>query len=443
MKHHDLVILLIMAAASGCVTAQDVRQIREGRLQALKLDWNSALLARRATKASDLTLTSYAGLIEQQLLLRPLLEPQDEDEGSRFLRLGRDMPHRVIPGGDGSGSLGSVLDGIRISKKLPAKAVLAAKAELASADGACTTELFETLDATQRAVESLPLLPPLDRSNMGPDDRLYRVLTNAEAPSGESAKSLSKLRQLEAAWRAVLGACFVPPTQIANFQAVADRVGAFIVPNGRPLCSGTLMADGIVLTARHCFFPKKAVALQEELIASLVFAPADGSPPLKLDVKQFDTEDSLNDPLMDQILVKVAVTGKPLRPFEQAGSLASFTETKGELLGVTKLFMFGAIPLARALDAVSYPHSIVGSARPGCFAVFKSEQCFTHMCSAMPGTSGASMFTLQENNVLWAGQHTAAEGKELAVYCAGPSSQANLALRANRPEINALLILKQ
>lgn len=439
MKTRVLVIGVILAVVSGSVIAQEGRLLREGRLQALQLDWQSRIPVLRAINAHEPTSVTTPESMEQQLLLRQLREPQGQDKGAGHLRLLQNSTFRVVPGGNGPGSLESVLNGISIKEVLPTMAVTATKAELAKADVACTTTLVETLEETQRGVEATPLEPPMDTSGTDPDERLYRLLSGTGMPSGESAKSLPKLRQLEAAWRAVLSACFIPPSQLATFQTVAARVGVFIVPNRPPFCSGTLMADGIVLTARHCFFRKGEATPQKDLVTSLVFAPADGSLPLKLDAKQFDTAEAFDDTLQDQLLVKVAVTGKPQPLFEQAASLATLTETKGELLGVTQMFMFGANPLARVLDAASYPHSIVGSARPGCFAIFKNDQCFTHMCGVMPGASGASMFTLRQNRILWAGQHTAAEGKELNLYCAGSTSAANFALRANRPEISALL----
>jgi V8-like Glu-specific endopeptidase len=435
MKIHVLAIGVVTMLVGGYASSQEARQLREGRLQVIQLDRQSVSNERRAVNVYEPTLSTYAENLEQLLLLRQPREPKSHDEiaGPVRLVLGGNHTNRVMPREE----IGDVLDGIGTSKGLPTKAVVAAKSELADLDSACTTSLLETLGSAQLEVTTTPLQPPMDSSSMGPDERLYRLLTEAGMPSGESAKSVSKLRQLEVAWRSVLNACFVPPTQATNFKAVAERVGVFIVPNRPPFCSGTLIADGFVLTARHCFYSKNASTPHEDLVSSLVFSPADGSKPFKIDAKQFDKTEAFVDPLQDQLLIKVEVTGRPLPPLEQAGLLASFTDTKGDLQGVTQMFMFGAHPLARALDPTNYPNSIVGSSRPGCFPIFKTDQCFTHMCGAMPGTSGASMFTLHKSSIFWAGQHSAAEG--MGLYCAGPSSRANFALRANRPEINALL----
>lgn len=366
-----------------------------------------------------------ATLLRRPDLAEPRLRLQDAERLSTVLRKHATV-QQVIPPGEKPGTQGDALDLIG-RPEVPATILSAAVARLRANDQTtCTREIVRELDDAQRLVRNTSV----DSVPIEADDRLFRFLHKLAGAENETATSRPALQRLEGAWRSVLANCFTAPETRPLFAQLSGRIGAFSVPGSAPFCSGTLLENGKILTARHCFIEEHTGQLIARNVKQLSFALADGSAVLDITPGFSPTDQKSYQLLGDWIVVAAPTLDKPLPKLPVAQELVAFPEAALARTHPTSLEVFAAVPLARTLDPVRFPSSIVGYHLPGCYVVFKQASCITHMCSVVPGGSGASLFTTSGDRPQWVGIHV---GPETTVggSCSNRSTSTNMALRGN------------
>jgi hypothetical protein len=335
---------------------------------------------------------------------------------------------RVVPPGDTPGSQGPTLVAVGTSSGLPEDVVKQAAARLGSLQkAACAVEIVDGLDAAQKSVRALPV----DDLDVPADDRLYRWLLHRPGAERETDSSIAALKNLEGAWKTMLTKCFAAPRNDPMFSKIAGRVGAFSAGGSAPFCSGTLVEDGKILTARHCFFDFVQGSLIEPHTAKLTFAVADGSAVLPIAASALRAI-SANpfDAANDWLIVDAPKLGKPIPKLGLATNFTDFVEAARANVTPTQLELFSVVPLASTLDPADFPESIVAFPVSGCYAVVVQPQCITHMCGVVPGGSGASIFSRSTGDPLWAGLHIGPETVENGSCSATPEPVAsNLGIR--------------
>lgn len=334
---------------------------------------------------------------------------------------------QVIPGGEKSGSQGDAFN--QIGKKalpdLPSTKLSTLATQL-KVNGltSCSREIVIGLENAQGQVRNVPV----DSINFPPEDRLYRFLHKLPGFQAETENSIRALQLLASAWRSILANCFTTPTDQPLFSKLAGRIGAFSKPESAPFCSGTILEDGKVLTARHCFVDKNNVTRN---LQDITFTLGDGSDVLNVTELEVTPLNTIGFNIsIDWIIVGVSKQGKNLPKFSAAKKLISVSEAIVSNQKPTPLEIFSLVPLAKTLDPIRYPTSIVGYKLPGCFVAFKKEHCVTHMCNAVPGGSGASLFAPTDSDPLWVGIHIGAETPN-GGSCSNTHASTNMALRGN------------
>lgn len=360
---------------------------------------------------------SYVPLADDERPVR--LQPKHRDDGY------------VVPPGVEAGEQGATLRLLaaqdKISSTLSKKSITALGA---SNPGACTGTVVRELENAQDTVQALAIqwtgMPHLAIPT--PDERLYQYL-KANKVTMESPAAVQALTQLETAWRSMLDKCFVSPSERGLFAAVSHRVGAFEALGGLPFCTGTLLGDGNILTARHCFFDD-AGDLRAASILNLRFRTANGSSTLIPDIDALKKAPrQAMSPDTDWIVIKAPPGSTPLESLQATATLEQFDATLKNGIP-TPLEIFSVVPLAKTLDPKRFPESIAGHGMAGCYAVQTTPSCFTNMCAAVGGGSGASIFSSSNGQPRWAGMHLGRDGEYATCSAGGEQVYGNFALRA-------------
>jgi hypothetical protein len=335
---------------------------------------------------------------------------------------------RVVPPGDGPGSQGPTLVGIGTNSGLPHELAKETATRLGALQSAsCAQEIVDGLDSAQRAVRAVPV----DDLDIPPDDRLYRWLLKSRGAERETSLSISALAQLESAWKSMLSKCFAAPQTRPLFSKVAGRVGAFSAAGGPPFCTGTLLEDGKILTARHCFFDFASGTLIEPHLKELTFLVADKSAVLTISPVALRASGTNRfDATGDWIVIDAPKLNKAIPKLGLARTFRDFSEAAKTKTTPTPLELFSVVPLASTLDPAKFPASIVGFPVAGCYVVFVQPQCITHMCGVVPGGSGASIFVDSSSEPTWAALHIGPETVDNGSCSATPEPVAsNLGIR--------------
>lgn len=295
----------------------------------------------------------------------------------------------------------------------------------------CPMTVAVGLEDARRAVESEPpKVAPQNRLNEE-EQRLRRYLRTPiqQRAQYETEEGLRRLVKFEAAWRAALANCFDSPHNMPAFLNLKSRVGTFEGSDNVSFCTGLLVADGVVLTARHCF-AEVDVSAQGQY-KKVRFRTADDNL-LEVDVgAAISTASPSYSWEEDQLLVPVSKRGMVLDPISRESDVEPFYSTEQ----TTSLLLVAALPLARDLAPDRFPTGFVISRQPNtCFVAFKQEGCITHMCSVTPGSSGASVFSNQATPK-WLGIHVGPESNLNSCSPMGGRVASNYAVRRFNSEL--------
>jgi len=368
-------------------------------------------------KKPSLVMPKYLELLQDRELLRRFPNDVSGENGSLPIfatrsGLSRSVPRsyppaQVTPTGDDGISQGPVVRELGKQAGMTDSQVAAALAGTgANRRTDCSIDVVEELNHSRTLVAN-------SAGNgegfvIGPDERLARYLREKTRETGGAAIALQRF---EVAWRRVLSACFRPPTGLPQFEAIRSRIGAFQGPgDSLPWCTGLLLADGVILSARHCFFDSESGLFRSAATAEGVqFKLADESAALPVALSQFDQRGATFNYWDDQILVQVPKSGKLYPALTKSSSLVALGDSPIAWQNRTELMVFGIVPLARALNPTDYPSGLAAPRVEGCYVAFKGSDCVTHMCSVVPGASGSSIFTADTGR--WVGLHIGPEDK--------------------------------
>ena len=345
-------------------------------------------------------------------------------------------PERIVPTGDKGPSQGPLLNQIAIRRGWSPSDIKTAREGVGSSqNSACNADLVERLERDQRQVNDISQNEAGNNIRQpAADDRLYLRLTNPILSAKlERPEAVAALQALEATWRSVLAACFQRPDSGEHWAALKARVGAFQASIGAPVCSGLLIQDGSVLTARHCFFDFQTGAFVYPNTQQITFMTADGGKRLSVDMAKLRSMDGSSFSYeREPFVVPVQQSGTPLSTISVEDKVVAFSDGPTAWKDRTLLVVYATVPLSGVLDPAAYPASVARPIAGGCYVLAQQATCIAHMCNVVPGSSGASLFSSGSVSPRLIGVHVGPE--QVNQSCTSiPSSTANIAARAVNP----------
>jgi V8-like Glu-specific endopeptidase len=135
------------------------------------------------------------------------------------------------------------------------------------------------------------------------------------------------------------------------------------------------------------------------------------------------------------VLVRLAPTGIQVKPVKVArlAELATTDEEKaGNHNAPTLLQSVSYFPLAKYALPKKFETGYVVPQMEVCAAVSKTDACFSHICSAVPGGSGSPIFASDAQGIVLVGTHIGGGATEISQDCkAPPGVQTNSAAIVN------------
>lgn len=213
---------------------------------------------------------------------------------------------------------------------------------------------------------------------------------------------------------ALLTQCYRPAEESAFLRnsKLSARVGA-IYEGETPTCTALLVGDGEhILTARHCFAQESSntgvVRLPLGRRMNIWFRPM-GSPnryqicalaePNALNAKNFEKHAD------DQVVARIT-RGLPAQlgiRVSNPNDLRAI-EDLNTSQSLTRLTIISAFPNARTIDS-RYMSGLVEPLHGSCFLFERKAGCFLHLCSAVAGGSGSTIFLEAASSPTIVGTH--------------------------------------
>lgn len=333
---------------------------------------------------------------------------------------------------NGGGTLQVTLKTIAERRNLDPQRILKIIEDKGADRTSCSTAAVKAIEEARVSVAALPPLVRTSTLVNEEDQRLRRWLRSpASASLVERPASIPRLKRYEAAWRTLLSECFAPAESLPAFEHLKTRIGTFDLGDSVPFCTGLLVADGKVMTARHCFVSLKGKPNFPEG-TRIAFRTADGFKPAYLIAQELNQLANVKYTWdADQIVIDVDKRGIELDPLPMGNDVTPVYSPER----TTQLLFIGVLPLSLELDSDKFPSGLVTNRQPStCYVAHVDAGCMTHMCSATPGASGASLFTA-ESTPRWLGVHVGPETKTDSCTGVGDSIYANLAVRRTSQEL--------
>lgn len=354
--------------------------------------------------------------------------------------LASNVLQRVIPSGDEEGSQGQIVKETGKALNLSAQDIDKIIERLgASSTTGCNEKIFNDLVYIQKSIVRNYRLDDLDGTQ---DLVLARFIEQKKLGvdifvDPQKSKAFS---DFENAYRAVVTNCFIPAESDPFFKnsGLASRVG-IIGSNESNFCTGTLLNDDHALTALHCFYNRKdgrPVNRTAEKIWLIT-----GSD--RREICQSQLRKSFNKTILsyeDRIILKVAPANKTLPKLQKLSSLSDIETNPISETSPTRLKLFGYMFIASKLMPDQFKSGLVSFNSPGCYVLVKDSTCFIHLCGSTPGSSGAAMFTGNENAPQIVGVHIGSQSQNDICRTKLGLIEANYANTATFPEITPYTI---
>lgn len=228
--------------------------------------------------------------------------------------------------------------------------------------------------------------------------------------SKNSAAMVSAVSRHIGRTEALLDNCFRPleDSPFEKRTKVLGRIGKVIV-GSEPVCTAILVGTSqYILTARHCFSKLPATTLENE---KLWFQPAISADRYQIcAVAEPEALDAgkTADISLDQVLVRIAATAVvplPVDILPASRLLSTSDENKGNITAPTLLTTVSFFPLATLVRPQIYKSGFVQDSAEVCAAIRTQAGCFSHVCNAVDGGSGAPIFLSDAQTLTLAGTY--------------------------------------
>lgn len=181
---------------------------------------------------------------------------------------------------------------------------------------------------------------------------------------------------------------------------LASLVGVFYVGETK-WCTGYRIGENHVLTARHCFYQRANNSLHDAVATNRIWFSYSGRPGKRYEVCGEDSSPvGAGTPTfsLEGDYIAVSIAGQHAPP----PSVRAFT---GRLVPGTDLRLFALFPDLQLLSKDQEDLDLRWGNRGGCVAYEVSDQCVIHACQSMPGSSGAPLFAIVDDDIRFVGIH--------------------------------------